>query len=117
MPKDKKKIKIAIIGAGWFGCHIGHELKKKKIDVIIFEKEKDIFQNGSGNNTNRLHLGFHYPRSLITRKMSFEGYQKFINKYPKFSKALTNNVYAIADDKDNKMTASPRRQYKVYVCT
>jgi len=106
VPKDKKKIKIAIIGAGWFGCHIGHELKKKKIDVIIFEKEKDIFQNGSGNNTNRLHLGFHYPRSLITRKMSFEGYQKFINKYPKFSKALTSNVYAIADDKENKITAS-----------
>ena len=103
MKKIKKKIKIAIIGAGWFGCHIGNELKEK-FEVSIFEKENDIFKNGSGNNTNRLHLGFHYPRSKITRKMSFEGYQKFINFYPKFSKPLNNNIYAIANDNTNLMT-------------
>jgi len=100
----KNRKKIAIIGAGWFGCHIGNELKEK-FEVSIFEKENDIFKNGSGNNTNRLHLGFHYPRSKITRKMSFEGYQKFINFYPKFSKPLNNNIYAIANDSANMMTA------------
>jgi L-2-hydroxyglutarate oxidase LhgO len=31
-----KKIKIAIIGAGWFGCHIGLELKKRNFKVKIF---------------------------------------------------------------------------------
>ena len=102
--QNKKQIKIAIIGAGWFGCHIASELKKKEIKVSIFEKENDIFQNGSGNNTNRLHLGFHYPRSKITRKMSFKGYQKFIKIYPKFSKPLKNNIYAIAKDSSNMMT-------------
>ena len=100
----KKKINIAIIGAGWFGCHIGSELKKKNFNITIFEKEKDIFQNGSGNNTNRLHLGFHYPRSQSTRKMSLDGYKKFIKKYPKFSKPLKNNIYAIADSDANMMT-------------
>ena len=38
----KKKIKIAIIGAGWFGCHIGYELKKK-ILKWIYMKKKMIF--------------------------------------------------------------------------
>ena len=52
-----RKIKIAIIGAGWFGCHIGYKLKKKNFNIQIFEKGKDIFENASGNNTNRLHLG------------------------------------------------------------
>jgi hypothetical protein len=97
--------KIAIIGAGWFGCHIANELKKEKYKITIFEREDDIFKNGSGNNTNRLHLGYHYPRSKVTRKMSFDGYQKFINTYPRFSKPLKKNIYAIAKDKSNMMTS------------
>lgn len=54
---------IAIIGAGWFGCLIADELLKRNYKVRIFERENEIFNNASGNNQNRLHLGFHYPRS------------------------------------------------------
>ena len=58
------KKKIAIIGAGWFGCHIALEiLKLNKFKIQIFERNKDIFNGASSNNQNRLHLGFHYPRS------------------------------------------------------
>ena len=100
-----RKIKIAIIGAGWFGCHIGYKLKQKKFNIQIFEKGKDIFENASGNNTNRLHLGFHYPRSVKTRKMSSDGYKKFIKQYPNLSIKLQENIYAIADDVKNKTSA------------
>ncbi len=106
MRLPNKKIRIAIIGAGWFGCHIGYKLIQDKFKVEIFEKEKDIFQNASGNNTNRLHLGFHYPRSFQTRKMSFEGYKKFIKEYPRLSKPLENNIYVIAKSKLNKMRSN-----------
>ena len=102
MKQDKKK-NIAIIGAGWFGCHIGYKLSQHKFKVDIYEKENDIFKNASGNNTNRLHLGFHYPRSYSTRKMSFDGYKKFLVEYPKLSKPLKNNIYVIAKSKFNKM--------------
>ena len=101
-----KKIKIAIIGAGWFGCYIGYKLKKNGFNVKIFEKGKDIFVNASANNTNRLHLGFHYPRSFKTREMSCDGYQRFIKEYPNFSKKLRNNIYAIADDNANKINSN-----------
>ncbi len=106
MRLPNKKISIAIIGAGWFGCHIGYKLVQANFKVKIFEKEKDIFQNASGNNTNRLHLGFHYPRSLQTRKMSYEGYKKFIREYPNLSKTLKNNIYVIAKSKHNKMRSN-----------
>lgn len=101
-----KKIKIAIIGAGWFGCHIGYKLKNKNFNIKIFEKEKDIFKNASGNNTNRLHLGFHYPRSFRTRQMSSNGYRKFIKQYPNLSAKLKENIYVIADDKENKINSN-----------
>ena len=96
-----KKIKIAIIGSGWFGCHIGLKLKKKNFNVKIFEKGNDIFFNSSGNNTNRLHLGFHYPRSIKTREMSYKGYKRFVKEYPKLSSKINENIYAIADDNLN----------------
>ena len=110
MKKIKKEIKIAILGAGWFGCYIGHELVKENLNITIFEKQKDIFQNGSGNNQNRLHLGFHYPRSYLTRKMSREGYAEFIKKFPQFVKKIDKNIYAIAKDKKNLVTARTYEQ-------
>ncbi|MDC1177933.1 FAD-dependent oxidoreductase [Candidatus Pelagibacter sp.] len=94
-------MKIGIIGAGWFGCHIGSELLKDGHDVFIYEKEKEIFYGASGNNQNRLHLGFHYPRSFLTRKQSKEGFKIFQKKYPSFCVKVKNNLYAISKKKEN----------------
>ena len=70
-------MKIAIIGAGWFGCHIAYELMNDGHEIKIYEKENDIFLGASGFNQNRLHLGFHYPRSFITREQSKKGFKYF----------------------------------------
>ena len=63
-------MKICVIGAGWFGCHIATKLIDEGHSVKIFEKNKKIFSNASGNNQNRLHQGFHYPRSRKTINLS-----------------------------------------------
>lgn len=94
---------ICVLGAGWFGCYIAHELIKKKYSVDIYEKENDIFLNASGNNQNRLHLGFHYPRSSITRRLSKAGFKSFKNKFKNFSKKIDNNFYAISNTLSSKM--------------
>ena len=57
---------VLIVGAGIFGCSIAHELSKNKINVTIVDSNSDIMLNASKNNHNRLHLGFHYPRSKET---------------------------------------------------
>ena len=64
-------------------------------------EDKYIFNNASGNNTNRLHLGFHYPRCFKTREMSHTGYQKFIKEYPNLSKNLKENIYTEPGDDNN----------------
>lgn len=89
-------MKIAIIGAGWMGSHIAYVLKKKKFNIRIFEKEKKIFNGMSGFNTNRLHMGYHYPRSLITRDQSLKGYNLFIKKYPNLYKKIEKNYIGIS---------------------
>ena len=55
-------MKIAIIGAGFFGATIALKLSKKHT-VDLFEKEKDILNGASKINQFRFHMGFHYPRS------------------------------------------------------
>ena len=92
------KKKIAIIGAGWFGCHIAHQIKKlNKFDIKLYEKEKDIFLGASSNNQNRLHLGFHYPRSKQTRLQSKNGFDKFLKHYYFLTKKIKYNIYGISD--------------------
>lgn len=94
-------MKIAVIGAGWFGCHIALELLKEGYQIKVFEREKDIFLGASGNNQNRLHLGYHYPRSYITREQSKNGFLKFKKYYPDFSSKIKNNFYGLSNKKNN----------------
>ena len=103
-----KKKKIGIIGAGWFGCYIGYDLVKSGYEVTIFEKKNQIFQGASGYNQNRLHQGFHYPRSYKTINESKNGYKNFIKKFPRFVKNIHKNLYVVADDKNNKL------DFKIY---
>ena len=76
-----KKKNFCIIGAGWYGCHIGLYLKDKGHNVKIFEKESRIFSGSSGFNQFRLHKGFHYPRSSET-----------IDEIKKITKDLSKNT-------------------------
>lgn len=87
-------MEIAIIGAGWFGCHLALALKEH--NITVFEKN-EIFCGASGHNQNRLHLGFHYPRSYETRICAMEGYQEFVKIYGDLCEDIETNLYAIAD--------------------
>ena len=93
------KKKIAIIGAGWFGCHIANEIiKSGGFDLKIFERQSEIFLGASSNNQNRLHLGFHYPRSKQTRVQSKIGFKKFLKIYSFLCEKINPNVYSIANN-------------------
>ncbi len=89
--------KIAIIGSGIFGLAIAEQLSSKKYHIDIYEKEKKILLGASKNNLNRIHQGFHYPRSSKTIKQSSKNYLKFIKKYKKFIKKKQDSFYLIAN--------------------
>lgn len=88
-------VRVAIAGTGWYGCHIGMVLKDQCTEIRIFEKNDDIFTEASGNNQFRLHQGLHYPRSSITRYQSRDGFFRFSERYPSFSREISNNYYLI----------------------
>jgi hypothetical protein len=87
-------MKIAIIGGGWVGCHLANKLKDSHT-ISLFEKNKNLFEETSYKNQNRLHLGFHYPRNYSTRELCKNTFKLFINDYGFLVEEVKNNLYCI----------------------
>ncbi|HQS47307.1 MAG: FAD-dependent oxidoreductase [Rhizobiales bacterium 24-66-13] len=88
-------LRVAVIGGGWYGCHMGLSLKGLGFDVQIFERHDRLLNEASGNNQFRLHLGFHYARHHGTRLQSRDGFMRFMERYPNLSREVAENIYAV----------------------
>lgn len=80
MSRQKIKKNILIIGGGIHGITIALELAKK-YNITIVDSTREILSGTSKNNHNRIHLGYHYPRSKETIQECKLGYKFFIEKY------------------------------------
>lgn len=80
--------KVAIIGAGVYGCWIAHILAKKGYEIDLFEKNSEIISESSKLNQYRIHRGYHYLKSLNTAYRCQANYQRFIDF---FSDAVYSN--------------------------
>lgn len=76
-------MKIAVVGAGIFGCVSALKLKEKfpNAKVVIFEKNVSILNSASGINQFRLHRGYHYPRSNETVQQVLESVLEFEHEF------------------------------------
>ncbi|WP_075522122.1 FAD-dependent oxidoreductase [Candidatus Pelagibacter communis] len=95
-------MKIAIIGAGFFGTMIAIKLSKKH-SVHLFEKQKGILNQASKINQFRFHLGYHYPRSKKTLLEIKSSYKMFINFFSNKVFDDTKNYYAVSN-KDSRVS-------------
>lgn len=87
---------VRILGGGWYGCHIALALRRAGVDVELHETAAHLFAGASGGNPARLHLGFHYPRSMVTRSKCQETHRAFMAEYGDLTRMIPVNVYAIA---------------------
>lgn len=90
--------RVRILGGGWYGCSIGLGLAEAGYDVEVHEVRERIFQGASGSIPARLHLGFHYPRSRLTRAACLEHSEAFMSRYGDLTAGVQTNIYAIARD-------------------
>lgn len=96
MPAALPSVSVAIVGAGWYGCHIGLSLAALGFGVTVFDAAARPLDAASGNNQSRLHLGFHYPRHYETRMQSRDGFVRFMERYPHLTRPVSENIYAVA---------------------
>ncbi len=91
-----KKYDCIVIGGGFFGSTLGLFLKEYFDDVVVIEQEIEILQRASYVNQARVHMGYHYPRSLITAFRSLANFPRFIADFDKAIKDDFDKFYAIA---------------------
>ena len=90
-------MRIVVLGGGIFGIVIAEYLSKSKHnDVILIEKSSDLLTKASKVNQNRIHFGYHYPRSYDTAVQALNSLNSF---YTRFSKSLVSdfkNYYLVS---------------------
>ncbi len=99
---EQGNMNILIIGAGLFGCCTAIELAKAGFKIDMIDSDDDIMNQASRVNHNRIHLGYHYLRSVETAEQSIEGLLSFMFNYGNAVENQFDNYYAIA--KENSKT-------------
>lgn len=89
-------MRIRVLGGGWYGCSIALALIADGHDVELHEVADRLFAGASGANPARLHAGFHYPRSRLTRAFCQEHHAAFMERYGHLTRGVPVNVYAVA---------------------
>jgi hypothetical protein len=89
--------RLAIIGAGWVGCHLAYQLRNEYC-ITLFDREHEPFHGASLVNQNRLHLGYHYARNSATRALCRLTFDRFMHEYGVLTCAVKDNLYAVPED-------------------
>jgi hypothetical protein len=75
-------VRIAVVGAGIFGCTAAIELARAGHRVEVFERHSDLMMGASRANQGRLHRGYHYPRSPETARAASAEADRFGARFP-----------------------------------
>ena len=73
-----------IIGAGLYGLYGARASAAKGMRVLVLEYDNQAFSRATYINQARVHMGYHYPRSLSTA-MKSAGYFRRFNEEFSFS--------------------------------
>ena len=83
-----------IIGAGLYGLYAALHCGKKGERVTVLELDEAPFQRATYVNQARVHMGYHYPRSLSTAMKSAGYFRRFVEDYSFCIHSGFQQVYA-----------------------
>ncbi len=78
MSKNYDKI---IIGAGLYGLYSALFCAKRGQKVLVLERDAEPFARATYINQARVHMGYHYPRSLSTATKSAYYFERFCQDF------------------------------------
>lgn len=99
----KIKTDLVVIGGGIFGIYSAYYLanKNKELNITVIESESEIFQKASRINQARVHMGYHYPRSISTALSSIKYFNRFCNEFQFAINSEFQKIYAISSNFSN----------------
>ncbi|GHV23791.1 hypothetical protein FACS189494_11990 [Spirochaetia bacterium] len=87
-----------IIGGGFYGLYSSLVCGKAGQRVLLIETESEPFKKATYINQARVHMGYHYPRSISTALKSKKYFDKFNNDFPKCVEKSFDQIYAVSND-------------------
>lgn len=106
-------MKIAVIGAGIFGCVTALRLRTKfpKAKIQIYEQNFGILLAASQCNQYRLHRGYHYPRSNETVQQQLESVLEFEQEFKNAIVKIGYDRYYAISNKGSKVNTQKYIQF------
>ncbi len=94
----RTKADKVIIGAGIYGLYAALRFarKDKGSHIVVFEADKDAVSRATYANQARVHLGYHYPRSISTVKKTSNYFRRFTNDFRFCINGSFRQIYAIS---------------------
>ena len=89
-----KEYDRVIIGAGLYGLYSALYCGKRGMKVCVLEKEQTAFSRATFVNQARVHMGYHYPRSLTTAMRSAGYFRRFCEDYGFCIHSSFEQIYA-----------------------
>lgn len=91
---DSKSYDRIIIGAGLYGLYAALYCGKRGMSVCVLEMDDAPFKRATYINQARVHMGYHYPRSLSTALKSAGYFRRFNEDYGFSIHTSFDQVYA-----------------------
>ena len=87
-----------IMGAGLYGLYAAHFCARRGEHVLVLEYEDAPFSRATYANQARVHMGYHYPRSLSTAMKSAGYFERFLEDFPFCIHQDFQQIYAISTE-------------------
>lgn len=87
-----------IIGAGLYGLYSALYCGKRGLKVTVLEVENSAFKRATYINQARVHMGYHYPRSLFTAIKSAGYFKRFVEEYDFCIRKNFEQIYATSSN-------------------
>ena len=91
-------MRVCVIGAGFFGSLAALRLAGAGHDVDLVDRGDDVLSAASKHNQNRIHYGYHYPRSVETARESQAGLISFLAFFQSAICTEFSNYYGVASE-------------------
>ncbi|NBJ92732.1 FAD-dependent oxidoreductase [Parablautia muri] len=86
-----------IIGAGLYGLYGARFCAQRGQHVLVLEYDKEPFGRATYINQARVHMGYHYPRSLTTAVKSAGYFRRFVEDFGFCIHDAFEQIYATSD--------------------
>ena len=99
-----------IIGAGLYGLYAALYCAKKGEKVLVLEYDDAPFQRATYINQARVHMGYHYPRSLSTAVKSAGYFRRFAEEFGFCIHSSFQQIYATS----SQFSWTDKKQFEAF---